>query len=124
MDEAPGVDPKIYEAAQGILTQAHSKCLLIGNPTSPSGPFFDCFKSKLWSTFHISCYDSPAIAEPEKYPALTTMKWIEERKEAWGEFSPMFISRVRGEFPVEGEDTLIPMNWCERAVARWHKNTL
>ncbi len=122
MDEAPGVDPKIYEAAQGILTQAHSKALLIGNPTSPSGPFFDCFKNKLWTTFHISCYDSPAIRDPESYPALTTMKWIEERKEAWGEYSPMFISRVKGEFPLEGEDTLITLNWVERAVKRWHDN--
>jgi phage terminase large subunit len=122
MDEAPGVDPKIYEAAQGILTQAHSKALLIGNPTSASGPFFDCFKSKLWNTFHISCYDSPAIRDPEGFPSLTTQKWIDERKEHWGENSPMFQSRVLGEFPIEGEDTLIPLNWCERAVARWHKN--
>lgn len=122
MDEAPGVDPRIYEAAQGILTQEHSKCLLIGNPTSPSGPFFECFKNPRWNSFHISCYDSPAISDPEKYPALTTMKWIEDRKAEWGEYSPMFISRVRGEFPVEGEDTLIPLVWCERAVQRWHKN--
>jgi len=34
----------------------------------------------------------------------------------------MFISRVRGEFPVEGEDTLIPLNWCEQSVIRWQKN--
>ena len=122
VDEAPGVDPKIYEAAQGILTQAHSKALLIGNPTSSSGPFFECFRSKLWNTMHISCYDSPAIRDPEKYPALTTQKWIDERKEYWGETSPMFQSRVLGEFPIEGEDTLIPLSWCERAVARWHKN--
>ena len=34
----------------------------------------------------------------------------------------MFVSRVKGEFPLEGEDTLIPLNWCEQAVARWNKN--
>jgi hypothetical protein len=121
MDEAPGVDPKIYEAAQGILTQDHSKCLLIGNPTSSSGPFFDKFKNKHWQPFYISCYDSPAITDPEKYPALTTMKWIHERKEEWGEASPMFVSRVLGQFPEEGEDTLIPLAWCERAVQRRFK---
>jgi len=121
MDEAPGVDPKIYEAAQGILTQEHSKCLLIGNPTASSGPFFDKFSSKLWTKFHISCYDSPAIENPDKYPALTTMKWILERKEEWGEASPMFVSRVLGQFPEEGEDTLIPLAWCERAVQRRFK---
>ena len=122
MDEAPGIDPKIYEAAQGILTQASSKNLLIGNPTSPSGPFFDAFHNKLWNSFYISCYDSPAIAEPDRYPALTTQKWIDERKEEWGETSPMFVSRVLGQFPLEGEDTLIPLNWCNRAVARFEKS--
>jgi hypothetical protein len=122
MDEAPGVDPKIYEAAQGILTSRGAKALLIGNPTSASGPFFDCFSNKLWTTFHISCYDSPAIRDPEAYPTLTTQKWIDERKEEWGEHSPMFQSRVKGEFPLEGEDTLIPLNWCEKAVQRWHRN--
>jgi len=122
MDEAPGVDPKIYEAAQGILTQQNSRCLLIGNPTSPTGPFFECFKNKHWNSFHISCYDSPAIKEPDKYPALTSQKWIDERKEEWGERSPMFVSRVLGEFPLEGEDTLIPLNWCSRAVTRWEKS--
>ena len=121
MDEAPGVDPKIYEASQGILTQAHSKCLLIGNPTSSSGPFFDKFSSSLWTPFHISCYDSPAIENPDKYPALTTMEWILERKEEWGEASPMFVSRVLGQFPEEGEDTLIPLAWCDRAVQRRFK---
>jgi len=122
MDEAPGVDPKIYEAAQGILTQANSKCLLIGNPTSPSGPFFDAFHNRLWRSFYISCYDSPAIADPEAYPSLTTQKWIDERKEEWGEHSPMFISRVLGQFPSEGEDTLLPLSWCNKAVGRWDKS--
>lgn len=121
MDEAPGVDPKIYEAAQGILTQENSKSLLIGNPTSPSGPFFDCFHNRLWNSFYISCYDSPAIQDPKAYPSLTTQKWIDERKEEWGEHSPMFISRVLGQFPSEGEDTLIPLSWCHKAVARWDK---
>jgi len=118
MDEAPGIDPKIYEASKGILTSHGSKSLLIGNPTSPSGPFFDAFKNRLWNSFHISCYDSPAIKNPEKYPNLTTQKWIDERAEEWGEKSPMFISRVLGEFPEEGEDTLIPLSWCDKAVKR------
>jgi hypothetical protein len=34
----------------------------------------------------------------------------------------MFQSRVKGEFPLEGEDTLIPLFWCEKAVQRWFKN--
>lgn len=121
MDEAPGVDPKIYEAAQGILTSRGAKVLLIGNPTSPSGPFFEAFKNDLWNKIFISCYDSPGVTNPDSYPTLTTLEWIEERKNEWGEDSPIFQARVLGQFPVEGEDTLIPLNWCEKAIQRWEK---
>lgn len=115
-DEAPGVDPTIYDAANGLLTTKGAKQLLIGNPTSPSGPFADAFKSPIWHKIHISCYESPGIKEPEKYPRLTSLKWIEERKAEWGEKSPLFLSRVLGEFPDEGENTLIPLSWCLKAV--------
>jgi hypothetical protein len=121
MDEAPGIEPTIYEAAKGILTSIGAKCLLIGNPTTAAGPFFETFKNPKWKNMQISCYDSPAIKDPDKYPGLTTLKWIEERKEDWGEKSPLFLSRVLGEFPIEGEDTLIPLAWCEEAVRRWTK---
>jgi hypothetical protein len=118
MDEAPGIDPKIYEASQGILTSDGARALLIGNPTSSTGPFYDRFHNKRWSKFHISCYDSPGVADPKSYPMLTTKNWIEERKEEWGERSPMFQSRVLGQFPDEAEDILIPLHWCERAAGR------
>lgn len=118
MDEAPGIDPTIYEASKGILTSIGARALLIGNPTSSSGPFFDCFSNKMWTKFHISCYDSPGVTDPVNYPTLTTQKWIDERKEEWGEASPMFQSRVLGRFPEEGDDILIPLVWCEEAARR------
>jgi len=118
-DEAPGVEPLIWEAAEGLLTTQHAKFLAIGNPVSPSGPFAEKFKPDIerWQKMHISCYDSPNITEKKiVYPKLVTQKWIDERKEEWGEQSPMFISRVLGEFPDEGEDTLIPLSWCMNCV--------
>lgn len=121
VDEAPGVEDVIYEAAQGILTSRYAKCLLIGNPTSASGYFYDCFHNPLWSKFFISAYDSPGVTDPDRYPTLTTMKWINERKAEWGESSPMFQARVLGQFPEEGEDVLIPLSWCERAARRGMK---
>jgi hypothetical protein len=47
-----------------------------------------------------------------------TRAWVEERKQEWGENSPEFKGRVLGEFPVEGEDTLIPLSWAEKAMER------
>jgi hypothetical protein len=66
---------------------------------------------------YISCYDSPNITEKNiVYPKLVTQKWIDERKEEWGETSPLFVSRVLGRFPEEGENTLIPLSWVLACV--------
>jgi phage terminase large subunit len=60
-DEGPGVDPKIWEAAAGILSSGDAHFLGIGNPTMGSGPFYDGFSSKteLYKTFTISAFDTP-----------------------------------------------------------------
>ena len=49
-------------------------------------------------------------------PGLTTSHWVEERKEIWGEDGPICRSRVLGEFPDQGEDTLFRLSDLEAAV--------
>jgi hypothetical protein len=116
-DEAPGVAPEIWEASKGLLSSGHSRFLAIGNPTSPTGMFYDAFKNRLFNKIAISCYDSPNIKEGKVVtPGLVSHQWIEDMKQEWGENSPIFKSRVLGEFPIEGEDTLIPLTWVERAI--------
>lgn len=118
-DEAAGIEPHIYTAAAGNLTSQNSRWLLIGNPTSPTGMFYEYSNNPNWHRIHISAFDSPAIAEPDKYPYLVNQKWIMEREAEWGKSSPMYISRVLGEFPVESEDTLIPLSWLDQSVKRY-----
>jgi hypothetical protein len=118
-DEAAGIEPHIYTAAQGNLTSQNSRFLLIGNPTSPSGMFYEYSKNPNWHKIEISAFDSPAITEPDKYPYLVNMKWIKEREEEWSVGSPMYQARVLGKFPEEGEDTLIPLSWLDAAVKRY-----
>lgn len=118
-DEAAGIDPPIYTAAQGNLTSKNSRLLLIGNPTSPTGMFYEYSKNPNWHKIHISAFDSPAIEEPDKYPYLVNRKWIEERAAEWGTSSPMYVSRVLGDFPLESDETLIPLSWLDAAVKRY-----
>lgn len=118
-DEAAGIDPPIYTAAQGNLTSKNSRMLLIGNPTSPTGMFYEYSKNPNWHKIHISAFDSPAINEPDRFPFLVNMKWILEREAEWGTSSPMYIARVLGEFPTESDETLIPLLWIENAVKRY-----
>ncbi len=141
VDEAPGVAEEIFEAIEGSMTSARARMLLLGNPTARSGTFYEAFhgRRELWSTFHISAFDTPNFQGPnaqEKDPAspdsevrdreygelvlpgLVTPKWAADALINWGETSPMYQVRVLGEFPSEGEDTLIPLRLIEAAVNR------
>jgi len=119
IDEASGVDRKIYDACQSVMTSANCKMLAIGNPLEPSGWFFEAFQSPAWHKIHISSYDCPNITEGKIiYPKLVTREWIDERIEEWGKDTPMFASRVLGEFPQAGTNALVPLSWMEYETDR------
>jgi phage terminase large subunit len=133
IDESSGVLPAIFEAIEGIGSTGHVRILELGNPTDPTGHFAQTFKSEFYSKIHISCFDTPnfksipdieslkASSQEERlgavtHPFLITPQWVYERLMEWGEDSPMFQARCLGEFPVEGEDTLIPLRLALKAV--------
>ena len=53
------------------------------------------------------------------YPRLITPHWVADRYKTWGENSAPYQVRVMGNFPQQGEDTLIPLLWIELAMERW-----
>ena len=111
-DEAKGLDSEVIAGLHGTQTDVGGDRLyfLASVPGGPSGPFHDGFRkgSKLWKTFHTSALDS----------SLVSPDWIAERREEWGSESPLFISRVLGEFPEEAEGTLFRLSDLETAVGR------
>jgi len=120
VDEASGVDQRIFEAAEGFLTSPGARLLLIGNPTQLSGEFYNAFRSSLYHKIHISAFDSPNLKVGKIVrPYLVTPEWAEEKRLKWGEDNPLWYSRVLGEFPEQGDDTLIPLAWIETAQQRW-----
>src|SRR5262249_41030959 len=44
LDEASGVSPVIWEAADGVAVSENNKILAIGNPLSVSGRFYETFR--------------------------------------------------------------------------------
>lgn len=134
-DEASGIEKSIYNAIEGAISTGHTRLLLIGNPTDPTGHFADTFKSDLWKKFTISCFDTPNFVsiknleelknstEEERKkavmsPYLITPQWAYERMFEWGAESPLFQARVLGEFPTEADDTLIALRYVEKAIGR------
>lgn len=123
VDEASGVTENIFEAIEGLMTTAGARILLIGNPTDPTGYFGRTFlhpkHSKGWKHLHLDCWNSPNVrAGKTLVPALCAHSWPHERLTTWGEYNPFYQVRVKGNFPVVGEDNLIPYHMVHSALER------
>lgn len=147
-DEAAGIDEPIFEVVDAVMSTAETRLLMIGNPTSSSGRFFKSARSKTtkrikiqaWDTpnftaNHITCwqdlcaiFDPPAdwdSNEPYPPPKLRTPNprllapiAVHDMVHKFGVESPWFQARVEAVFPDQGDDTLIPLSWIERAMTK------
>lgn len=121
VDEGAGIEDHIWEGVDAVRTNEDARELVIGNPTSSSGRFYDSHHllRSLYRTFSISAFDSPNFTgeevSEEARRALVSQAWVADQKEAWGEESPLYAARVLGEFPDQAEGALIALSWIEAA---------
>lgn len=113
IDEAGGVPRWLYDAVDTLVTNEKARVLAIGNPDDPASNFAKiCAPGSGWNLIKISYADTPNFSgEPvsERLSDLLLSElWVEERKLRWGEKSPLYTSKVLGEFPDVSDDTLIP----------------
>lgn len=135
-DEAVGIPKKFWEAKEGLMSSENSKFLSIGNPSSPMGDFYDSFKEQNTVKIHIDAFETPnleGISEedlrgmtieevkgiPLRNPSLVTPLWVWDKITRWGIGTPLYQSKVRGNFSDEGVNTIIPLLWIEEAENRW-----
>lgn len=144
-DEASGIPEKIFDAIDGVTTSAHARILLLGNPTNPLGRFAKSFKDPTTGKIHISAWDTPNFtlngiknaeqlvelgdagkleSMPVPYPYLITPMWAYRRAKQWGINSPMWQSRVEGNFPEDADDVLIPLWKVEAAMSEERRLTV
>ena len=110
VDEAAGVHEKVYQAAYGSMSSESARMVLCGNPTKPTGYFFDTFHALKgeWKNFHISCLESSRVSP----------SYINEQEIQWGRESNEFRIRVEGNFPLADSDCFIPFDIVSDAVHR------
>ena len=110
IDECSGVDDVIFEVAQGALSTAGSKILMVGNPTRNAGYFYDAFNKNAhrWHKMTVSCADAEYVSDD----------FIEDMAQQYGEDSAIFSVRVKGEFAETSEDSLIPRHLVDSAIDR------
>jgi len=120
-DEASGIGQETFEAIEGNRAGG-ARLLLLGNPTRTVGEFFDAFNSKrsFYRLIHVSSETTPnAVTGKTIIPGLAERSWVDEKRLEWGEDSPLFQVRVRGDFPRQSDMNVIALGDVEAAVERW-----
>lgn len=107
IDEASGVDDKIFEPILGALSTEGAKLVMCGNPTKITGFFYDSHHKNRdrFKAIHVDGRDSRRVDR----------KFIATIVDMYGEDSDVFRVRVSGEFPKSLPDSFIPLEWAERA---------
>jgi hypothetical protein len=85
-----------------------------------------CRANSGWNVIRISAFDTPAFTG-EWVPdylldLLIGEEWVEERRARWGVRSPLWQSKVEGDFPDQSADALFPPAILYPAVNRRLRN--
>jgi hypothetical protein len=112
MDEASAISDKIWEVAEGALTDEGTEIVWVatGNPTRTVGRFRDCFgrHAHRWITKQI---DARTVEGTNK-------KYLQGLVDDWGEDSDHVRIRVRGLFPKASSMQFIESDVVDLAMRR------
>lgn len=109
-DEASGVAPKIWEVAEGALTDGEAFFMAFGNPTKPTGEFPDCF-DKHAHIYHHRHVDSRDVSHTNKNA-------LEDIIRKYGIDSDEVKVRIRGMFPEQSYNGFIGVDAVNDAINR------
>ena len=118
-----------------VITEAHAvrhddidairrlnptRLLMLGNPFVNAGVFYDSHHSRreLYKTIQISAFETPNVLTGKvRVPGMITLQDIEDRKDEWGEKSPLYVGSVLGKFPDNLDDVVVPL-WAATEAAK------
>lgn len=129
-DEAGGMSRGMWTAAEAVLTGADARLVAIGNPDDVGTEWHRYFRDSKFqdefNQFTISSFDLPTFTGEEVYPddpemeqrmlsSLTQVSWVEHKKRLWGETDARYLSKVKGEFPVDGGNGFFPQSAIDKS---------
>jgi phage terminase large subunit len=118
-DEASGIEDPIFTTLDGNLAGG-GWMLLTGNPTRGTGYFREACRSPRFRRVHLPSTASPNVISGEVLVAgIATREWVEERKQEWGEDSPLYKIHVLGQFVELAEGRLFSEAMVKAAEEAW-----
>jgi hypothetical protein len=128
LDEANGIPEALWNSVLSLVTNDNARVLAIGNPDDPNSRFAQvCKPGSGWVVIQISVFDTPHFTgeldcavcgrrlPDDMLESLVGPMWVEDRRRDWGEGSPIWVSKVLGEFPDISDEYLFPPALIERA---------
>jgi len=121
-DQAGGLEPSIWEAAEGLMTSANCRWLAISNTA-----ISDCELANIcmpdrrtrfgtWKVIKITAGESPnVVAGKNIIPGLVAHDWVKKREEAWGKDDPLYKIFVEAEFIPDAEMVVVPFQFITKA---------
>jgi hypothetical protein len=122
-DESRSIPVDIWDSAEGAFagagpdTDSEAWALALSVPGAPAGRFYDIHSRKKgyedWKVRHVRIDEAIAAG-------AVSRTWVEQKRRQWTEKSAVFQQRVLGNFATSEQNTVIPLEWVEDAVDRWH----
>lgn len=122
-DESKLVPAATFDAAEGAFSNAgvggaEALGFAASTPGVPSGRFYDiCRKApglENWALCRVTLEDAIKAGRVSPY-------WAEDMAKLWGEDSPIYRNKVKGEFAAQDESSVIPLTWVEAANDRYRE---
>jgi hypothetical protein len=119
IDEGCGVPESIYTAANSLVANEHGRMLVIGNPDDPGSYFAKvCQPDSGWHVVSIDAFETPNFTD-EQVPddlreLLVSPIYEAEMRAEFGEDGATYISKVRGRFPSDNPDGVVPLSWVRK----------
>lgn len=106
-DEAKGIADGIFDSIDGACSDGGTR-LYASTPGSRVGKFYQSHHGAVSRFFH-------TVHTNGEHSARVGRTWVEQKREEWGERSPIYIAKVRGDFPSEGDDVMFPLDYVDEA---------
>lgn len=121
LDEASGIEQLIFDAIEGNRAGG-ARLVMFSNPTQTSGEFFEAFNEKkgFYHCIRVSSEETPnAVTGRTLIAGLAGREWIDEKRREWGEESPLYKVRVKGEFVLNEEGRVVSLHLIGQCEQRW-----
>lgn len=119
LDEACGIPETLWHAANSLVANESGRILAPGNPDDP-GSYFKkvCDPDSGWVVIPVDAFETPNFTG-EPVPdilreSLVSPIYEAEMRAEFGEEGATYLSKVRGQFPSDNPDGVVPLSWIRQ----------